>query len=194
MRQSSVLLLFLGLSTGVQADSLSDENARLKQRLDTLQTRVETLERSCPAAAGSAPAVPASSASVAPAPSAPAVVVPAAAPAPVTATAAANLDGTPQPAALPEAKKPPRPYADAGCDRGLFTGPNAGRWQKLSNWNPVKNGLTAAEVESAIGVEHYDVELGSGRTQWQYGRCSSSYDGAVEFRDGRVVSVVPPDR
>lgn len=210
MRQSPLLLLFLGLSATVQADSLSDENARLKQQVSALQSRVETLERACPAASSAvvvqpgiaavAPAVPA--APPAPAVAAPRVApaAPAVAPPPDTSiTAETNLEGTPQTsesgqhASIFDAA-PKQKYSDAGCDRGLFSGPDAGRWQKLSNWKAVTKGMTPAEVETAIGVEHYDVTLHNGRTQWQYGRCSSTYDGSVEFLDGRVVYVGPPDR
>ncbi len=183
MRHRSLLLL-LGISAIAHADAAGDENAQLRQQLSALQSRVEQLERACPAAASGGVVQPGTAA--APAPSEAASV-----------TAAANLEGTPQPRELPPPAQPSKPvqkYAAAGCDRGLLSGPEAGRWQKLQNWNAVTKGLAPAEVEAIIGVEHYDVTLRNGRTQWQYGRCSSSYEGAVEFLDGRVVSVVPPDR
>jgi hypothetical protein len=204
MRQSPLLLLFLGLSATVQADSLSDENTRLKQQVSALQSRVETLEHACPTASsavvvqpGAAATAPSVPPPVRPAPATP-VAVTAPPPPDTSLTAAANIEGTPTPldsggssifSAAPKQK-----YADTGCDRSLFSGPAAGPWQKLSNWKAVTKGLTPAEVEAAIGVEHYDVQLRGGRTQWQYGRCNSSYESVVEFLDGRVVSVVPPDQ
>lgn len=188
------LLLLLGISTLAHADTLGDENARLKQQVSALQSRVEALERACPAAARASGVVvqpgaaPAASTAAGPSPSDTSAA---------SVTAAANLEGTPQPKEVPVPAQPSKPaqkYAAAGCDRGLLSGPEAGRWQKLQNWDAVTKGLTPAEVEAIVGVEHYDVTLRNGRTQWQYGRCSSSYEAAVEFLDGRVVSVVPPDR
>lgn len=188
MHQRSLLLLFLGLSFGAHADSVSDENARLKQQISILQSRVDTLERACPVAAktdATAPAAPPAKA-----------VTQTEVPAPSESVVAnANIDGTPQPRdERPANVPPPKKYADTGCDRSLFRGPKAGSWQSPASWQKLAVGSSMPDVESALGVEHYDVDRGKGRIEWQYGKCGSSWEGEVVFANGGVVSLSPPDR
>lgn len=85
-----------------------------------------------------------------------------------------------------------QPYAEAGCDRGFLHGPAPGKWQQANAWKALHNGMSMAEVEGLIGVEHYDVAKGTDTVQWQYGRCAASWQGSVTFRNGSLVSSDAP--
>ena len=192
-KTTATLVLFLLLPVIAQADSGADENSQLRAEIAALKARNETLERACPAAASAnapaAPAVTAVTPVTAPtASAATAVATPAVPLAPSTA-AAPVLASAPIVEAAPA--KPSRLYADTGCDRGFFTGPARGKWQDPKAWKKISNGMTMAEVENVIGVEHYDEEKGSA-VQWQYGRCASSWESSVKFVNGVVVTISPP--
>ena len=192
MDHRPLLLLFLGASCAVHADALTDENIQLKAQVQALQSRVDTLERACPAAAKINPVGPTATAATASTGKASASA--SASTENQSIVANANLDGTPQPVASEAPPPPLKKYADAGCDRGLFSGPQAGLWKSTANWNKVADGASMPEVETALGVEHYDIDRGKGRVQWEYGRCGTSWEGAVSFLNGKVVSLTPPDR
>ena len=136
---------------------LRDENARLQQQ-------VEQLRQQCvvPAAA----AVPASPAVAAPATVA--TTVPAALPQDAPAVAAAVE----------------QPYTSTGCRKRKLGGDL--RWKERANWEDLARGMSAAEVEERLGIEHFDVVDGS-RTGWQYGKCEASVRGTVVFEQGRVL-------
>ncbi len=159
------------------------------------------------AAHESAPAAaPVSAAAAAPgAPSAPETPAPAAAPA-AAAPGAPSAPETPAPAAAPAAGVPPpaavaaaapaaagqaKPYSDTGCDRGIFSGPPPGKWQDPKAWKKLAARMSMADVEAAVGADHYDQDKGK-TVQWQYGRCGSTWEGSVTFVDGLVDSISPP--
>ncbi len=176
----AALLFLLIAPVAAQAGSTDDENAQLRAQIATLKAQNEALQRACPAAAS----INTTSATAA------AAVAPAAAPtAPVTTAMAAEV---PPAAVAPAApSKPPKLYANIGCDRGLFSGPAPGKWQDSKAWKTIGNGSTMAEVESTLGVEHYNEEKGKA-VQWQYGRCSGSWESSVTFVNGVAVSISPP--
>lgn len=192
-----VSLLFL-FPAALHADPVADENARLRQQVQDLQARNAALQRACPAAAQVAPAAPAVAA--------PASVATAASPAPAAPAAPAapevhhplQLFGSSAPAAASAAAAdaPPSPpdYSSTGCDRGFFSGPAAGKWQKGKAWKALHPGMSQDQVEALLGVEHYNVsEPNSSALHWQYGRCNSGYDGEVVFVNGHVTSITAPD-
>ena len=167
-------LLFLLIAPVVaRAGSTDDENAKLRAQIATLKAQNEALQRACPAAAGINTTSATATAAMATAPTAP-----------VAAAMAPEV-----PPAAPT--KPPKLYADTGCDRGLFSGPAPGKWQNGKAWKTIGNGSTMAEVEGALGVEHYNEEKGKA-VQWQYGRCSGSWESSVTFVNGVAVSISPP--
>ena len=177
----AVALSMLLLPLAGHADSPADENARLRLEVQDLKARNDALQRMCVSAAQpAAAAAPAREANVA-TPASPA----SAAAAPVAAAAAAPPTGE---------EKPKQKYADAGCDLSLFHSAAKSAWQISSNWDKVKRGATMQEVETALGVEHYDKTQRNGDVQWEYGSCGSSWEGAVLFSGDKVVSVTPPDR
>lgn len=201
-------LLFL--LPAAHADSLADENARLRQQLQELQTRNAALERACPTAAQPPVAAPptaaaAPAAAVAAAPAVAAAAAPGAAPAPVPAEAVVHKSPqifapTPAPAPAPaaasasaDAPASPPDYASTGCDRSFWSGPVKGKWQSPKAWKALHPGMSQSEVEALLGIEHYNlVEPNSPALHWQYGRCNSGWDGEVVFLNGVVKSYSAP--
>ena len=199
-----VSLLFL-FPAALHADPVADENARLRQQVQDLQTRNAALERACPAAAQiPQSATPAAAAAAAiPTTEAPAPAVAAASPPVPPATPTAPLvhrplqvfgpTAAPAPAAAADVPPPPPDYAKTGCDRGFFSGPAGGKWENSKAWKNLHAGMSQNEVEALLGVEHYNLsEPGSSALHWQYGRCNSGFEGEVLFVNGRVTSFTTP--
>jgi hypothetical protein len=84
------------------------------------------------------------------------------------------------------------PYTRTGCSRDLFSGPPPAKWNEADNWRGVRKGESAAEVEGALGKEHFDA-AGRGLVEWQYGKCGDVVGGRVLFQNGQVVSWQVPD-
>lgn len=152
----ALLLIAASLPTAVLA---ADELQTLRDENARLRQQVEQLRQQC--------AVPA--ATTAPAPPAAAVLaVPG--PAPQASPAV--------PAAVEQ------PYTSTGCRKRKPGGDL--RWKERANWEDLARGMTAAEVEERLGIEHFNVVDGS-RTGWQYGKCEASVRGTVVFEQGRVL-------
>ena len=198
-------LLFL--LPAAHADSLADENARLRQQVEELQTRNAALERACPAAAqppqfaaptaAAAPGAAVSPVAAAPTAAAAPVVPPTPVPAePVVHKSPQFFAPAPAPAAtsVPAAAPTvPPDYANTGCDRSFWSGPVKGKWQSSKVWKALHPGMSQSEVEALLGVEHYNlVEPNSPALHWQYGRCNSGWDGEVVFLNGVVKSYSAP--
>ncbi len=202
-------LLLLVTSPLAAAD---DELSRLRAENQALRARNQTLEQACPIAAAASPPTAAASRAVDLSSPAHPVAAHESAPAaaPVSAAAAApgapSAPETPAPAAAPAAGVPPpaavaaaapaaagqaKPYSDTGCDRGIFSGPPPGKWQDPKAWKKLAARMSMADVESAVGADHYDQDKGK-TVQWQYGRCGSTWEGSVTFVDGLVDSISPP--
>ena len=84
------------------------------------------------------------------------------------------------------------PYDRTGCSRDVFKGPPPAKWNDISNWSGLRNGLDPAQVEEILGKEHYNAS-GHGRVEWQYGRCGDQIAGRVQFLEGKVVYWQVPD-
>lgn len=172
----AALLAFSLVSAKVHSESAADENFALRAEITALKARNETLERSCPAAVTTKPMSASSTAS--------SDGTPIVAPASVTANVAVPLSAA-------EVAATQKLYGHSGCDQGLFSGPPPGKWRDAKTWGKISNGMTMADVENNLGIEHYDVKKGA-NIQWQYGRCGNSWEASVTLADGLVVSVSPP--
>jgi len=182
----AALLFLLSLPAAAQSSSADDEVSQLRAQVSALKARNAALEQACPAAAANLTAAAAAT----PPAAASSPALPAASPAVVEASPAAPA-APPSPAVA--AARQPAQYTKTGCDRGLFSGPAPGKWQDSAAWKKIGKGMTMAEVEAAIGVEHYD-ETQDHAVQWQYGRCGGRWESSVTFVDGLVVSATPPAR
>ena len=165
MNARQLLLALLLVTAGLPPSALAavDELQRLRGENLRLQQQVEQLRQQCavpvPAAAAVAPAAPAAVTTAVPAP-APQAVPPAVA-------AAVEL-----------------PYSNTGCRKRKSGGDL--RWKERANWEDLSRGMSAAEVEDRLGIEHFNVVDGS-RTGWQYGKCEARVRGTVVFEQGRVL-------
>lgn len=74
------------------------------------------------------------------------------------------------------------PYSRTGCSTGLFNSAPRARWQD-ADWQDLLKGMTAAEVETLLGVEHFDV-TGGGNTIWQFGKCGNTAIAEALFSQG----------
>jgi len=72
------------------------------------------------------------------------------------------------------------------CPLGLFKGVPYGKWREPFNWDSLDTGMSAAEVENLLGVEHYNIGS-SKRMVWQYGKCGSQIQGEVLIEDGKLL-------
>lgn len=178
MSAKAIVALLLLLTVPVaSADSSDDENSQLRAEIAALKARNETLEKACPSTAGAtAPTVSAQPSS---SPVSGRTVTEAPAAGPMSAGAGAP------------AAEPAKLYADTGCDQGILSGPPPGKWRSGKAWRKVNNGMSMGEVESIVGVEHYD-EQKKNSVEWQYGRCGRGWEGSVDFVNGEVVAVSPP--
>lgn len=76
-------------------------------------------------------------------------------------------------------------HSRTGCSLGLFKGLPPGKWKEPGAWDELQTGMSAVEVELALGVEHYNVG-GGNRVIWQYGKCGKLVRGEVLLVNGRV--------
>ncbi len=77
-------------------------------------------------------------------------------------------------------------HSRTGCSLGLFKGVPYGKWREPFNWDSLDTGMSAAEVENLLGVEHYNIGS-SKRMVWQYGKCGSQIQGEVLIEDGKLL-------
>jgi hypothetical protein len=175
---------------------------QLQAEIAALKARNAVLEQTCPATAANAPeatappesgSVPVFAAAAPPAPATPLPPPPAAAAPPPVPVAQAAPPVPPAAPPQPPSAVPPQLYENTGCDRGFLSGPAPGKWRDAKAWDGIGRGMAMAEVESRLGVEHYDADKRDA-LQWQYGRCGSGWEGSLTFVDGRVVSVSPPEQ
>lgn len=178
---AALLVSFACSLAAAQADDAAADNAQLRAEIARLKAENQALRQACPAARA-----PAAAAASATATAMPAAVQPAAADAAGRSMADVEMAPPPPPSA------PPRAYADTGCNRSLFRGPPPGKWQDGKRWEGLHQGMSMAEVEAVLGVEHYD-EAADGKVKWEYGRCGRSYEGIVVFAGGSVTAWSPPD-
>ena len=85
------------------------------------------------------------------------------------------------------------PYSRTGCSEGLFKGIAYARWQDADLWLELEKGLSPAEVEKLLGVEHYDEE-GGGNLLWHYGKCGAASRAQLLFTKGKLVDWRAPSR
>ncbi len=84
------------------------------------------------------------------------------------------------------------PYDRTGCSREMFAGPPPAKWNDAENWRGIYRGESMAEVEQAVGKEHFD-RSSRGRVEWQYGKCGSAVSGSALFEGGKLISWQVPD-
>lgn len=115
----------------------------------------------------------------------------------MTRTPAISMAAQSADAALPGISAKPdaieKPYSRTGCSKGLFQNSKAARWQDVERWADLEKGLSQAEVEALLGVEHYD-ENGGGNIIWHYGKCDASSRAQVLFDNGRLMDWRAPSR
>lgn len=110
------------------------------------------------------------------------------------ADTAAPTPAAAAPAPLPGAAAKPaavarvvieEPYSKTGCRKNVFTSLTPAAWQDAELWLDLDIGMSAAEVEKLLGVEHYD-EAGGNRVVWHYGKCGASSRAQVLFDHGKL--------
>jgi hypothetical protein len=165
--------LFASATDELQA--LRAENAQLRSRLQALQatcpasTKAPSASAALPVQGVTTPIVSAASSSQTP--------------------AAAS---TPAPPPGYRLIREPEPYTETGCSEGLFnSGPDA-LWKHQDAWSSLEKGMKPKEVESLLGIDHYNVSAGN-KLQWQYGKCHDFVQGYVLFIDGVVRLWQTPD-
>ena len=179
-----------------ETDRLRADNAALRAQLDALQKSCGLATTAAPVstpapdakAAAANPPVPAASMA------APVQALPAPVPPPVVTMQTPSAQSTAAPAGYklvpvntPEFVDPlSPPYDKTGCSAGVFKGPPPAKWNNADNWLNIGRGQSMAEVESALGKEHFNAD-GHGRIEWQYGKCGDAVSGRVLFKDGKVV-------
>jgi hypothetical protein len=77
-------------------------------------------------------------------------------------------------------------HSRTGCSLGLFKGVPYGKWREPFHWDSLDKGMSAAEVEQLLGVEHYNIGS-SKRMVWQYGKCGKQTQGEVLIEDGKLL-------
>ena len=163
----TALFLFAAMS-----QASGNECSALQVEVETLRARLKAYE------AASAPlALPA----LAPV----AAAAPELAPPTPPAAAAAVLPGAAAKPAPVQRVVIEEPYSRTGCSKGLFKGIDPAPWQEATLWLDLEKGLTAAEVEALLGVEHYD-ERGGRNVIWHYGKCGASSKAQALFVDGKL--------
>lgn len=123
---------------------------------------------------------------------------------PATATApapTASAQAALPPASPGLAPKPPaqvvvtevEPYSRSGCRPSLFQDIPYAIWMDEHRWEELHKGMSAVEVETLLGPEHYDT-AGGGNVKWEYGKCGEQARAELLFVRGKLAEWRAPRR